>query len=593
MLTVKSQFVQHLAVKVLVLTSKFVSTTGNNWNEFIQLLCCLLEVAIARCGAETSNSDLSDIKFLKQYGLEICDWSMVAGIIQVLRAVFKYLKEDCDDQLVKVYYDSVISSLSKVPWDLLDQYQLCYIDESKNGSSTNLLRLSNYNAMEPGIKFLGTFVQLLCSLVDRNDAVENGGDSAKEHSLLVTAVNLVPRLIKWCFDKQGDRLDMCTIQYFRHKLLILMIRLCSYKCLDCSILLSWLKLLHNYFQELLWQPLTQFQSDQGECLEGSPFLLSLSDEVSGMHSSHLQRQTIFLFLDCFASLISKKGDPTDHCICSTLNSCLTNNSNSESDYCCRRKGLLELYKWLQRHLPTEISINHEKYSDMCVNFMSSFLQLYLGEDDLLFEVLLQLLGITSSLQQQFDKEEAAFQDINKDFPFRLLDVFNPVQLFHLFLSEIHYDHQMLLDCLISKDVGISCAKYLLRCLSLVSNSWNSFVEFPLFGESLKQSSNKKRKDRSDDSELLAANVTPFIMDNKGTIPSPVKNYEEDGEYGFKPFYTQGFKEAKNCLLSLKDSVENLHQKNLFPYNPQVLLKRLKKFEDLSCEEKGFRVYKTD
>ncbi|KAF7802081.1 hypothetical protein G2W53_041192 [Senna tora] len=27
---------------------------------------------------------------------------------------------------------------------------------------------------------------------------------------------------------------------------------------------------------------------------------------------------------------------------------------------------------------------------------------------------------------------------------------------------IHYDHQMLLDCLISKDVGISCAKYLLR-----------------------------------------------------------------------------------------------------------------------------------
>ncbi|XLS86498.1 hypothetical protein HN51_036664, partial [Arachis hypogaea] len=41
-----------------------------------------------------------------------------------------------------------------------------------------------------------------------------------------------------------------------------------------------------------------------------------------------------------------------------------------------------------------------------------------------------------------------------------------LHLFHLFLSEasvnIHYDHQVLLDYLISKDTGISCAKYLLR-----------------------------------------------------------------------------------------------------------------------------------
>jgi len=28
--------------------------------------------------------------------------------------------------------------------------------------------------------------------------------------------------------------------------------------------------------------------------------------------------------------------------------------------------------------------------------------------------------------------------------------------------QIHYDHQVLLDYLISKDTGISCAKYLLR-----------------------------------------------------------------------------------------------------------------------------------
>ncbi|KAI9089218.1 hypothetical protein K1719_029497 [Acacia pycnantha] len=372
LLTVKSQFVQHLTVKVLALTSKFLFTMGNYLNEFIQLLCCFWEVAIAGSGDE-NNIDLSD---------------------------------------------------------------------------------------------------LLCSLVDQNDFGETGGASANEHPLLVTVVNLVPKLLKWCLNKKGDTAETCIIQYLKHKLLILMIRLRLYKCLDCSILLSWLEILHNYFQELLWQPLTRIQSDQNECLEGSPFLLSLSDgEVSGIHSHHLQRS----------------------------------------------KGLLELYKWLQGHLPTEVSFNHEKHLEICVNFMSSFLHLYLGEDDLLFEVLLQLLGITSCLQQQYDKKETAFHDIKKDFPFCLLDVFNPVQLFHLFLSEIHYDHQVLLDYLISKDTGISCAKYLLRCLSLVCNSWRSFVGFTLFGDPLIQSSSKKMRVTIGDDPESEADATPFVMDFKGDV----------------------------------------------------------------------------
>ncbi|XP_054824563.1 uncharacterized protein LOC129322317 isoform X3 [Prosopis cineraria] len=461
LLTAKSQFVQHLAVKALALTSNFLLTMGSYLNEFVQFLCCFWEVAIARSGAG-NNLDSSDVRFLGPYELKRSDWSTVAGINQVLRAVFKCLKEDYDDELVKMYYDSVNSSLSKVPWDLLDQFQVYLTDGSKKSSSTNPLNVDNFSAMEPGVKFLGTFLQLLCSLVDQNDFVETGGASANKHPLLVTVVNLVPRLLKWCLNKKGGSAETCIIQYLKHKLLILMIRLRLNKCLDCSILLSWLELLHDYFQELLWQPFTQFQLDQNECLEGSPFLLNLSDgEVSGMHSHHLRRQAIFLFLDCSFSLISQKGDPADCCICSGLNSCLPNNSDSEPNFYCKRKGLVGLYKWLQGHLLTEVSFNDEKYLEICVNFMSSFLQLYLGEDDLLFEVLLQLLGITSCLQQQYNKKETAFHDIQKDFSFSLLDVFNPVQLFHLFLSEIHYDHQVLLDYLISKDTGISCAKYLL------------------------------------------------------------------------------------------------------------------------------------
>ncbi|XLT05038.1 hypothetical protein HN51_043787, partial [Arachis hypogaea] len=37
------------------------------------------------------------------------------------------------------------------------------------------------------------------------------------------------------------------------------------------------------------------------------------------------------------------------------------------------------------------------------------------------------------------------------------------------LIQIHYDHQVLLDYLISKDTGISCAKYLLRIFVAI---WN-------------------------------------------------------------------------------------------------------------------------
>ncbi|CAL0313477.1 unnamed protein product [Lupinus luteus] len=585
LITAKSEFVRHVAVNALVLMSQFLSTTGNNWDGFIHVLCCYLETAISRilsCSAAHSSGDLngdfdsSDIDFLMQDVLKNCDWSTAAGITQVLCVICKGLKDDYDDKLVKVYYDSVNSCLLKVPWDLLEEYQSC--DTGKEGSSMSLLHLNNLCAMEPKIKFLGTFLRLLCSLVDHTDFLETGYDSAHKHPLLVTVIDLVPGLVKWCLSNQEDSVETCIIYYLKHKLLILMIRLSSLACLDCSIRHHWLELLHNYFEELLQQPLNHFQSDQDDCLEGSPFLLSLSDgKACGMHSSHLQRQAVFLFLDCSFSLICPRGEKADHSNCSTFSSFTT-----KLDHFCTEKGSLELYKWIQGHLPTEISIDHEKYLEISMNFMSSFLQLYLREDDLLFEVLLQLLSVTSSLHLQFVRKETADQD----FPFDLSDIFNPVHLFHLFLSEIHYDHQVLLDYLISKDTGISCAKYLLRCLHLICNSWKLFLKFPLFGELLNQPSCKRRKVSGNGPESLADGM-PCVKHN-GSKTLHIKDYREDNEYGFKHYNKNPFKKAAECLLSLKKSVDNLHQKNLFPYNPRVLLKRLRRFEEFCCQEKGFR-----
>lgn len=84
-----------------------------------------------------------------------------------------------------------------------------------------------------------------------------------------------------------------------------------------------------------------------------------------------------------------------------------------------------------------------------------------------------------------------------------------------------------------------------RCLRTVCDSWTLFVEFP-FEENINDSSSKRRR-------LLLE--TPEVEHNRKLHP-------------------QAFENAKDCLLSLQNSVLRLHQKKLFPYNPEALLRRL-------------------
>lgn len=117
------------------------------------------------------------------------------------------------------------------------------------------------------------------------------------------------------------------------------------------------------------------------------------------------------------------------------------------------------------------------------------------------------------------------------------------------------------------------------------------MEFPLFGEFLDQSSCKRRKIVGDGLHFLADGM-PTSIDNSGSIILHIKNYKED-RGGFKYYNIKPFKKAGECLLSLNNSVYNLHQKKLFPYNPKVLLKRLRRFQELCCQEKGFHGLKTE
>lgn len=111
-----------------------------------------------------------------------------------------------------------------------------------------------------------------------------------------------------------------------------------------------------------------------------------------------------------------------------------------------------------------------------------------------------------------------------------------------------------------------------RCLRIVCDSWRLFVEFSLDGKVISQSSCKKRKVSFDGSNFWV-DVTPGPVKNIGILTSLEKECDRDNELACKHYITQPFEGARECLLLLRNSVDSLHKKKLFPYNPEVLLKR--------------------
>ena len=196
---------------------------------------------------------------------------------------------------------------------------------------------------------------------------------------------------------------------------MLMIRFSFHIRLLCSILASWLQVLYEYFQDLLLQPICQVKPDENGCLEDSPFLFSILDgEVYSMSLFHLQRQAVFLFLRCSFSLISLREEIREQCAYATTNSCMTFDLNSNLECCSQKKGLSELYERLQGHILKCLVVDHEMYWEKCIDFALSFLQLFMHEEDILFEVLLLTSSLPSCAEQQVCQERRAFQEMKED-----------------------------------------------------------------------------------------------------------------------------------------------------------------------------------
>ncbi|XP_056169761.1 uncharacterized protein LOC115686581 isoform X1 [Syzygium oleosum] len=562
-LMVHSQHVQHLTSNVLSAISELLSAYGKGWGPFVHLLFVYAELSIGNihpCSSVTRTRVHEDLYGVSEScsraiksKLQKANWSTVAGIFRVLRCIWKYLKQDFEDQLVDSYLNSLNSFISHIPWNLLD--------DANVGQ-----KCAHLGLQMPKFIFLGYFTQLLSSVVEQVDHKKVQGGSVNGHQLLFSIAKLVPSLFLCCLGKEEEHDDARISLYFRHKLLMLMTRL-SGQGLESSVLFLWLRLLHKYFQDLMSEQISMLEPVREDSLEGSPFSGSMFEEnIQGTNLYHLKRQAIYLFIKCSLSLIFNEEEGDQQCECLSAKPCLS----SHPEYCSHKKVLGELYKWLSQNLQHDTHGDSELYMEKCMHFGSSFIQLYAQEDDLLFKVLLEVLSIPIPGSEKFDEVKGRIPDSQENILIHLSNLFNPLNLFHSFLAEIKYDHQVLLDYLISKDMGISCAEYLLRCLRLISESWEAFLQFSYVWSAKKWSSITERK--------IFRQKVNFRLE-----PYSTGNFR----HGHKLQGTRGkpFDKAKLCLLSLKYSVENLHQKNLFPYNPKVLLRRLTEFQEL-CFNKG-------
>ncbi|GMH25237.1 hypothetical protein Nepgr_027080 [Nepenthes gracilis] len=556
LLAAESRYVQHLAGNILVAISEFIASSGSNWDETIKFLCACFEITLSNTLSNSSASWMNGVEKLNcnerdfiilNSRLKHANWHSGAGIILILRKIVKFLKGKDDRRFGESFVNSLSSCLSNVSWDLLDNIPLhCKPDYQIYYSS----HLMNLGEMESRIMFLGNLVQLFCSLIKPSGLAEATSNSGNKSPILHIILNLVPKVSKWCLGKPQNCDHKQILPYFRHKTLMLMTRISFQINFECPTLFLWLQLLHEHCEDLLLQPMPRLDSSPNDCLEGSPFLSSLSDwQTPDISSRHLQGRAVFLFLRCTISLMSMRGEADLQCICGRPNACLMTDINT-IDCCPPRRGLLELYNWLRWHLPLNMPAEDKMNREKCITFAKSFIAMYMHQDDVLFEVLLLLFDIPSCAKKQILKVGQASQEAKEDALFHVSSIFNPLLLFHVFLAGIRYDNQLLLDYLISKDTGIRCAEYLLRCLRAACNSWDFFVEISAQRGAFHRRICKRRK---------------------------VYGYGDQDDYGSKCFRME---EAKACLLSLRDTVRKIHRRNLFPYNPEVLLQRLTRFEEL-------------
>ncbi|XP_017215765.1 uncharacterized protein LOC108193566 isoform X3 [Daucus carota subsp. sativus] len=526
LLEVKNIYVQHIAGNILVVISKFLAASGSCYDKYVYLLALCLELSTCNCLQTLEPSTRFDESHSNlSASFLVLKQSLKSASWYTAAGVISVLRNMLKHLKMECDDQLLKGYLNSVRSCILNIPWNVFEEVSLGEMYLQHEDALNRNKLQnlPSLTlFNGNLVQFFCSLAAHGSASETSAAYMNEQPVACIIGNVMPKILGWCLRKQ-DHNNTRTSQYLRHKILKLMVRLTYQMHLQCEVLVSWLNIIGKYFQDLLAEPLTRVENNMGDSLEGSPFLISFSKDNKGISDHHLQRLAVFLFLRCSLSLVCQRDGTDERCVC---------DEEKLNHSCCnRRQGILGLYQWLRGHIAQDMFADNDIYIQKCTSFSLSFLQ--------------------------------------------------------LFMHELLYDYQVLLDYLISKDTGASSAEYLLRCLRAVCDSWISFVEFSWDEEVTNYTKFKKRK------------VLVDVLDLEGG-ESSVQRETDDSSLSLtkrcmrKDVYTSRqhqttrppFERAMECLLSLKSSLLNLHRKKLFPYNPDVLLRRLTKIEELCLKQKN-------
>lgn len=109
-----------------------------------------------------------------------------------------------------------------------------------------------------------------------------------------------------------------------------------------------------------------------------------------------------------------------------------------------------------------------------------------------------------------------------------------------------------------------------RCLRVIFQSWQIFVDYTIPKNLINESYHKRQRISTDEDNLRGeeqpSSSVSFVTDEY--IPRKHKSRSLSNSVNLHPFGN-----AKECILLLKKTLEDLHRKDLFPYNPKPLLRR--------------------
>ncbi|CAM6065650.1 unnamed protein product [Sphagnum tenellum] len=386
---------------------------------------------------------------------------------------------------------------------------------------------------------LGALLQLLCTALQKLEL--NVGEHDSKYleigTLLVKNVGeLIPVLAQVALVSHKPFGDASFIPSFlRHKFLRLMLVLSGRFRDSQALALICLRALCYHGADLITFTLRETSEISslennllGSCFASSQAktqVLTRSQGADAGSLRHLQRRALLLLFRIKAYCIVQSSSVA---LQSGADYSRDNSGTSTVD--CASEANSAILNWLriQSH-----DFTNEKY--IATELSTLLVQFYIDEDDLMIEMLLQCLEWNPS-QLESTELEPGIHD--------LVSEFMPLHLFNALLAAIMYDHMVLVDFLISETTGPLCLQYVLGCLRLMMSISAEFGHDDGMGST--------------------------------SILAPLEGQVKRGKFWFQ--------KTVECLLELKVTIERLHHRQLFPYNPSVLLKRLCVLEELLQKE---------